>query len=889
MKKKKVKDENKLDTEAAVAHKKIYQMTQSQIPVRDITNGCVLTKDKRLVKILEVHPVPFNNLKPNAKNLIRANFENFIKAMPDTFQIKSVSFPADLKAQINDLEEASSKETNEDRLKLTNEYYKSLNYAQSQTIERRFFVAFSEDDEKKTKIEDFERSINKLNSIASRAAASLNNCGNGAIPLENADIAKLFYFLLNRNSKVHFDEMYTKIYSEYIKRLGSKNDIYIPPTDYIAPMDYYDDKGKFEMGSMYFTDKKFIKINDRYYTWLYIASDGYPKSISCGWVDNFVSFCEGVDVDIFFKKKDSRKIKEKLRQTIGHVSSDASELQSNVSDSSFNVQAKYQSAEYLLECVQAGQDIYDVSTVLTISGQSIKEVNDICESIIEQSKNLDMKILDLRYQEEIAFQSTLPLNQLSPKIEKKAKRNMPRMVAATMYPFTAFQLIHNNGIYFAYACDNNSPVIPNFWLTSLFINPHIFVCGTSGAGKTSCLELLSDRASIMGIPCFIIAPQKQDDYKRICTHLGGQFISFGEGSPHRINILEIFPTEKATDETNELLYGELGVNRMSLVKQRQGIVTNFIHTHYTEMSRAEMAILGDALTMAYAKYGITEDNESLWADAEKTHYKKMPILSDVLEAVESMNNPDAKNLILELKFFTSGIGSYFNGETNIDIDNKYFVIGLENNSKETKPLSVFLAEDFCQNKIRRDKNKKFFMIDESWDLVQNNITGQKLAEDSKILRGFGASVVCGTQQLSDLLGTEYGPIIIKNSETRIIMKHTSEDVKYLSQYIDLTSDEQKRMQSYDAGVGLLLANQDRVEIKFNPTDYEGLITFNDKDTLARYKQFVINEQQEKERLKRLEELKKISKPLDQLQSTDDTYSFHIEQNKYNELFKKEGQ
>lgn len=855
----------KIEKQETKLKRRVAQSTQKTIPIKDIANNTIITTDNRIAKIVEIYPIPFANLKPTQQNIVRQNFENLFKVMPESFQIKSVSMPSDLTSQIEALDANIAKESNPDKIRLSNEYRRSLAGAQGSTVQRKYYVCYSEDNGKKTKLDEIEKTIQKLNSKALQVKSALSNCGNGSKDLKNSDIAKLFYFLYNRNSNISFEKAYETVYKKYLNNAPDKNNFYIQPTEYIAPE------------KIYFTDKKYLAVNDRFYTHLYFAANGYPKDIYCGILDMFVSSFEGVDVDVFFRKKDDRKMKENLRRTIGHVTNDASEVTSNATDSAFNIGAKYQSAYYLLECLNAGQSIYDVSIMLTVSGNNLEEVNYKAETLIEESKRYDIKLRDLRYQEEEAFISTLPLNYISPRIEKKAKRNMPRVVASCLYIFTAFQLCHDDGVFIANDA-SNSPVIPNFWDTSSFINPHICCFGGSGAGKTSAMELFAMHANVMNIPIFIIAPQKQDDYKRLCQFLGGQWVEFGEGTPTRMNIMEIFPMEEETEEKSELIYGDLGVNKLSLMKQRQGIVTNFIHEHYTEMTRGEIAILGDALTMAYNKKGITDDNDSLWADEAHTHYKEMPILSDVLDCLVEMNNPDAKGLILEMKFFTSGIGSYFNGQTNIDVDNNFFVIGLENNSKETKPLSVYLAEDFCQSKIRRDRNKKFFMIDEMWDLlerrvspngtVHESLSGQKLAEDAKLLRAWSCSLVCGSQQLGDVLGCESGQRIIKNSETRILMKHSEEDIKYVSQYIDLTAQEKKNIQTFMPGQALFLSNQSRIDIQFAPTDFEGLIIFNDKKTLERYEQYVKNKRANEADEKRVEEMKSIAKPMNELHSTN---------------------
>ena len=825
--------------------KRIIQSTQKQLPIKDFANGVIITGDNRMLKMLEVSAVPFINQKVNQQNLTRQYFENFLKIAPDNFQIKCISTPADLTKQIISMDENIRKEKNEECRRLCEEYRKSLEKAQKNNIERRYFIAFSNEIiGRRSKIENMSNQIYKLNSYAFRLCESLKNCGNSAKPLNNNDMAGVFYMLMNRNTcrdvpfEAHYEEIYDRYYSEYKKSEQSSpaSSIYIAPTEYIAPKD------------LYFNDKNYVMCDNRYYTFLYISKDGYPAEVVCGWLNMFIDSFEGVDVDIFFHKKNKRKLKDSLRGTIGHTEMDMSENFNDVSDSFVNASSKYQSAKFLFNALQAGQEVYDVSVLLTVSANTIEKITDNIEKINDDAKSYDIKLMNLAFQNEQAFISALPLNNLDPAIEKKARRNVPQSSAATFYPFTSFQLIHDKGIYIADG-EGNSPVIADFWNTRFVTNSLVFMCGMPGAGKTSALELIACRGRTMSIPVFIVAPEKMADYSRLCEAIDGQFVYIGPGSKHRINIMDILENSRNAQQENEITYSATGKKDRSYLASRVATVFEFLHTNYPDMSQREQGFLKDAIMETYRRKGISEDNESLWADGNRTHYKEMPILSDLLDVIEE-SKKDNETLYYSIKSLTEGDGSHFNGQTNINVNNTFFVIGTESNSSATKTLDSFLAEDFCQMKIREDRTTKtIYIIDEGWAMLNNEFTAKKMFEDARILRGYSCMFVFATQQMGDVLKSDKGEAIMKASETRIIMKHKDEDIRYIEENIEISESEKKRIRTFDTGQALLLANQIRLPIYFNPTEFEKLLTWNDPATLERYGKYI-------EEKRRLDELAK---------------------------------
>ena len=792
-----------------------------------------MTDENQLVKVLEIDAIPFTNMKVSEQNIKRSQFQAFLKNAPDNFQIKCVSQASNLTEQIDKIKNSIKDETNEDRKILCQESILSLEKAQRGTVQRRYFIAFSNNEKiKQNKVEAIQKEINRMDTLALKIQNGLLPIGNKARILGNNELANLYYMLLNRNSYIDkpFDKHYEEIYNKYLQE-EKTNDFYLPPTEYLAPE------------KILFNDKKFVVCDDKYYTFLYISGSGYPNEVFCGWLSTFINSFEGVDVDIFVKKKDRNRVKDQLEKAIGHSENDIQSSGGAIGDGIYKASMKNASAMYLYSGIQAGLNIYDVSIVITVSGNSLEETSDKMEKLVDEANSKDITLIDLVHQEEVAFKSVLPLSRLDKAIEAKAKRNMLEDSVSTLYAFLGFQLIHKNGLILANNLNNNSPVIPDFWDKDVVSNPHVFACGSSGKGKTSTSALITLHANVAGVPCYILVAQKQEDWKKICRSLNGQYIEISSGSPHRLNIMEILENDINIQDKKAEMYGRSSAE-ISYLNLRIGVVIEFICAYFKEATSRHKSILNDALIETYKRKGITADNNSLWADEKHTHYKEMPILSDLADVLKEKGEDELYSI---LRYLTSGVGAHFNGRTNVNIHNNYIVFGLENNTEEMLPLATYLAEDFCQNKIREDREKHaIFCIDEGWEMLRTEATAKKMEADAKLLRGFGCMMIFATQQMKDVFASKEGQSIIHNCETNIIMGLTPSDASYVQETIDLTGSEVSAVKSFSVGDALLLMGTNRLPIHFEPTEYEQLIVFNDDKTNARYREHLRVKKKQKE-------------------------------------------
>lgn len=836
-------------------YRKPVPSTQQNIPIRDVYNGVAITAGKKFVKLVEVKPQPFFLKKIGEQNHISDFFANLLKTGPDELHIKSMSLPSDLSYQIAEIERCMESEKDEECRKMGGEYIQRLKEAQSYGISRRFFMSFPytgrQGGLKSVNIDEIVRS---LDNDEYRLRSSLAECGNETIseyPQDpNMDILKTLYMVYNRDSYLiePFENRVQEINSRYLEKMKDQY-FYIPIQDYIAP------------SRISYDSNRYLVINNTYYSFLYIPSDGYNPVAYTGWLNKFVTSYSGVDVDVFLKRIPKDQVINGIRRSIGHARLAASEnLDTSESyEESLNTLG---SAQYLKNGLSMGNDFYNMSIIITVSGTSPEQVSYYVNELKQDAREDDIVLKENINRAEETFNMVLPTSSWDDSIYtfKKTKRNLLTEGAASLYPFTTFQLVDRDGLYIA-DDSNGSPVVLDQFSRKRINNPHMFIAGETGAGKTTTLMLIALRARVKNLPVYIIAPEKQDEYKRLTAAIGGQFVDIGAGSPDRINVMEIFPVDESSRDKMAYIDGDEGIAESYLIRKVSSL-SDFFALHIPTISSTERFDLEEAIISTYQKKGITSSNESLWADEKHTHYKKMPIISDLVNELEA--KPDTVRLAKTIKLLTKGNGEHFDGQTNVDINNNFVVVGLQHNSEDMLGLSIFMAMDFITSKCMENRiRNKYFIIDEAWKLLMNPIAANRLMASIRLLRAFSTSTCIATQNLTDVLAYEdgkFGLAVLNNCATKLFMTMKEKDARIVQDMIDISESEVSNVTRFKAGQALLIAGETRIYLMMTPTETEKLLTFTDKETLEKY----VNLKKKREEEERLQELYQDAIELDDL-------------------------
>lgn len=697
-------------------------------------------------------------------------------------------------------------------------------------ITRRFFLVYRYEG----KSGDYADVVSDISRVERQARSYFSACGNeilthGGMDEENMFAAEVLYLLYNRakSTGTSFAEHVNDI---VLKRMAALHRPYdpdhipdIPVVDFIAPNHV----------SLY--NRDYIFIDDTYYSFIMVASDGYLTQVPAGWLEPIIDCGEDIDVDVFARKEKKEDILGSLRQRMKFNRISLADKQDT--DTDFEDVEDALDAGYYIKrgLTRRNEDFYYINILITITASNKTQLFRKRENVVDMLRSVDMKQFNCMWRFEQAFLSSLPLCSLDKSLFDASKRNALTYGLASLYPFVSFQICDDNGILLGINKQNRSLCVADIFDTRIYKNANMCFLGTTGGGKTFALQMIAMRMRMRGIQCYIIAPDKGHEMRRACNCIGGAYIKISAGSRYRINVMDIRPVNDASDIAIE---GQEGAFSDSLLAKKVQDLKIFFTLLVPEMSNVQEQLLDDALIKTYAKKSITHDNDSVYQDDSKKTLKEMPILEDLYN--ELLQNTQMGDVATVLNMLVHGSASNFNGQTNVDLNNRYVVFDLTELTGKLRPVGMYMVLDLVWSRIKEDRTaKKAVFIDEIWRLIsQNKDAAEWVQELWKTVRAYGGSAVAATQDLVDFFALEegrYGRAIINNSAINILKYLQPNEAAMVKQVMDLTDSEYKAIMRFDRKEGLFCVDSNRVEVEFIPTEFERWLITTDRMELEKLK------------------------------------------------------
>ena len=792
------------------------------VPIQKIENGIVYTTDHRFIKILEIVPINFLLRSAREQRNIVYSFISYLKIAPVKLQIKVITKRADMNRHIETVRREMAQETNESCRMQQEDYLKLLKKLGSrEAIARRFFLIMEYEPLPGAKKDREEAdAISSLQTAARTAANYLRQCGNSVVQHENEDEAAaemLYTFLCRRESTdVPFLQRISHIASNYIKAGCSIDEI--PVGDFFAP------------SQLDFTHGSYLRIDGTYYAYLLVPSDGYKSEVPSGWLSLLVNAGDGIDLDVFLTRQPKDRMIRKLGQQLRINRSKIKETSDTNTDFD-DLDSAIRSGYFLKDGLSNHEDFYYLNLLITVTADNPDDLDWKCAEMKKLLISQDMNVQSCNFCQEQALRSSFPLVKLDKSLFERSKRNVLTLGAASCYPFTAYELCDDNGILLGVNKHNNSLIIVDIFDSRIYKNANIAILGTSGSGKTFTMQLMALRMRRKGIQVFIVAPLKGHEFHRACSNIGGAFIQISPASPNCINVMEIRQTDRSVDEQ---LDGSTVEHSMLAAKiQRLHI---FFSLLIPDMNHEERQLLDEAMIRTYAKKGITHDNDTLRDPKHPERYREMPILGDLYAVLkESSSTLRLANILNRL---VSGSAKTFNQQTNVSLDNKYIVLDISELTGDLLTVGMFMALDFVWDKAKENRTEeKAIFIDECWQLIgasSNRLAAEFVLEIFKIIRGYGGSAVCATQDLNDFFALEdgkYGKGIINNSKTKVILNLEDEEAQRVGSILHLSEAELMEITHFERGSALISTNNNNVAVEIKCSELEKELITTDRREL----------------------------------------------------------
>lgn len=248
------------------------------------------------------------------------------------------------------------------------------------------------------------------------------------------------------------------------------------------------------------------------------------------------------------------------------------------------------------------------------------------------------------------------------------------------------------------------------------------------------------------------------------------------------------------------------------------------HLVVKDLTQEEEQLIDTCLITVYKKFGITNDNNSIY-DRETGQYKKMPLLQDLHK--EMLKYQELHRISNILNPLITGSMACYNRPTNVDLKAKYIVFDFNGMKGAILTMSMFVVLDFVWTKIKEDRKKrKAVFIDECWKLIgtdSNEMAAEDVVEIFRTIRAYGGSAFAMTQDISQFYeykGGKYGKAIIGNADTKIIMHLIPSEAQALQAAIQLTDAEMENVSSLQRGQGLVCSSSAKLFVDFVAADYE---------------------------------------------------------------------
>lgn len=563
---------------------------------------------------------------------------------------------------------------------------------------------------------------------------------------------------------------------------------------------------------------RFIKMGDKFARALYIDPHSYGTELE----DNFftelssLTACSAFSIDyVPVDRKLTKKVLETKYMGIENMISKQADRrlqQKNfVSETSYGLRAEKDEIQEMLDVVRKdGQRFFWVGVSMVIVADTMDELDELTTSVEQtcDSAGCKMCIAIGTEEQRKCFNTALPVGVRN----FSQMRAMFTQSAAGFVPFATMDIMETDSpFYYGVNKESRNPILAN---RKKLMNPHGFVFGKSGSGKSFNGAKMEMGSVFLTTKDHIIAIDPQNEYEDICKAFNGIYIDMGEEFGNHINplhcTLEDFERKKLP----------------KLIKEKQALVNSI----------AEHSLDGSA--MNGVKTMIERCVRKLYEGISDLPPQKryVPIMNNLYDVVRAEVEKERKNgnmigaaaaetCELCMERFVSGSLDIFNYPTNIDMNNRMLVFGIKDVDDSYWGIAMAIILSLINGRIMQNYERgitTWFYSDEFHYMLATEYTAKYMIESWKTLRKFRAILTGLTQNAVDALRDDKLSTLISNSEYAMFLKNEPTDLEVIAKSFKSVSMSQlASLTSATYGIGVvrfgeLVISMDNQIDKSNP-------------------------------------------------------------------------
>ncbi len=558
-----------------------------------------------------------------------------------------------------------------------------------------------------------------------------------------------------------------------------------------------------------------------------LAVTACPREVSFdGWLAPLVLHDEVFDLTFHYHPQDTASMKRQLaRNRAGHASGRRFNRREGRADDPDTLVAEEDLTRLLDDLARSRERGFDLGFYLLLRANSREALTERVERLFSVLGllSLDAAAHPTTFEQAEVFQSCLP----QARDELRRTVTLDSTTLATMFPFLSNSIVMPGGVLVGIS-ETHEPVLLNPWDVSLE-NPHLFIGGVTGSGKSYLGKLLVERDLLMhwqrGDQCFVIDPDLE--YQQLTEALGGVVVRLAPGSVQRLNPFDLLPPR--CDLGVYLRDASRGDRLAEKIQDLHAMLDILLAEDVSPttpgsgmLTKREKGLLDRGIFEVYREKGITSD--------PRTHHRRPPLLRDLYDVLGSgLCGPDETDLCGRLYRYVSGsLSSLFSDQTSVDLASHLVVWDIRDMRGELRPLAIALIADRVWTQALYDSHTpRALYIDEAASLVEHPAGGQFLATLSRRARKRYLHLVTMTQNPEQFVQDPWGSVVASNAAIKVLKTQDATSAAAVAERFHLTRSEQQRLITFGSHEALVLAGGKRVIITILASQREhALITTN---------------------------------------------------------------
>lgn len=412
---------------------------------------------------------------------------------------------------------------------------------------------------------------------------------------------------------------------------------------------------------------------------------------------------------------------------------------------------------------------YAMVNILVIS-DSLEDLKKDVNLIILTAKSKSV-VIDYNYMmQREALNTVLPIGVR----QVRNGRALRTKSLAALFPFNVSELHMPGGFWYGINSVSKALLYVN---RKSLINPHGFIFGVTGSGKTAAgkLEMMQ---TLLKTPDDVIVIDPKNDYEELTLSFGGSYIDVSGVSDTMFNPLDYYNNGDRINVADE---------------------------------KAELTL---AICENCKRSPLTAKERSLINRGLKLVFSSGPsvvTLTDIYNIMDVFSEPEAEDIKLYLELFVSGSLDIFSKPSNVNINNRFIGFGLKKLGTELRPLAMLVMCEWIKERILYNaacgRATRLF-IDEFHEILRTEYTKTYINSLWMLVRSLGGIITGLTQNVSSILVDDSTRALLENSEFMMILKQNKAAADVLTDELGIPPEmvDEVTSQSHP-GAGILSCGQ----------------------------------------------------------------------------------